>query len=293
MELHTFGIAIPTYKRANLLQRALDSVIYQSYESWVVCVVDDCSPDNTPQIMIPYAERPNIHYIRLEKNSGPCTARNQALSYLMKEKECSHIIFLDDDDYMTPDALKENNKIINDNPEYSWFVSRRIHEDGSYITFFENIVPTSYIDYLTETNVKGDLVNCIASELIGDIRFTDYAYGHESHFFIQLSAKATMFLFDYKSMVTEYLEDGLSLSAPKKTKSEKKRIRKIEKKLLFDAGYVYEHIELIKAKKILDKSYRSEKPYNVVKFMLRYIKARIRSIVADIRLKLNIYLSLI
>lgn len=290
MHLHKIGVVTPTYNRAKLLSRALDSVIAQSYVNWEICVVDDCSPDETPVMMQQYISNPKIHYIRLEKNSGPGTARNRALDYLINEKGCTYITFLDDDDYMTKDAFNVANTVINDNPDHKWFVSHRIHEDGSRISQFKTDIPVSYFDCFTGAGgVQGDAVQFISSELIDNIRFTENVYGREWHFSIQLSKKADMYLYDFDSAVTEYLEDGLSLSSPKQSKEENKRIRKIEKELLLKLGYTYEYIEMLKAKNLFLQSLKTDNPYKVFKKLWRYLRLKVRSLIASVKVMLKVY----
>lgn len=63
------SVIIPTYKRADLLQQALDSVLAQEgvgdSVDMEIIVVDDASPDDTPIVMGRY---PTVHYLRFENN---------------------------------------------------------------------------------------------------------------------------------------------------------------------------------------------------------------------------------
>ncbi len=66
-----FTVVVPTYNRAATLPRALDSLLAQTYESWVALVLDDGSTDATPQVMRAYQERdPRIFYARYPDNRG-------------------------------------------------------------------------------------------------------------------------------------------------------------------------------------------------------------------------------
>ncbi|MDZ7681495.1 MAG: glycosyltransferase [Fodinibius sp.] len=69
---------LTTHNRADLLPRALDSIIAQTYANIEIIVVDDGSKDNTPQIIDEY--RDNIMYIRNEDSQGACRARNIGIS---------------------------------------------------------------------------------------------------------------------------------------------------------------------------------------------------------------------
>ena len=96
------SVVMPTYNCASFIQEAVESVIAQTYPSWELIIVDDCSTDNTKAVLAPYlAKYPNIHYTFLEKNSGPAVARSEAL----KQVKGDYVAFLDSDDLWTPNKL--------------------------------------------------------------------------------------------------------------------------------------------------------------------------------------------
>ncbi len=87
----TYSVVIPTYNRCIPLQRAIDSVLSQSYKNIEIIVVDDGSTDDTATIV---AERyPDIIY-RYQPNQGPAAARNHGIQYATGE----YIALLDSDD---------------------------------------------------------------------------------------------------------------------------------------------------------------------------------------------------
>ena len=104
------SVNITTYNRAHFLSRCLDAVLRQHYEALEINVVDDCSPDNTAEIMAEYVQQdPRIRYFRHETNKGNANARNTAL------KNCNgyYVAFLDDDDeWIDPDKLIKQVKIF-------------------------------------------------------------------------------------------------------------------------------------------------------------------------------------
>ena len=59
-----FSIVIPTYNHATYLERALKSIIYQSFENWEVIVIDNYSTDNTQEIVTDFND-PRIKYIKI------------------------------------------------------------------------------------------------------------------------------------------------------------------------------------------------------------------------------------
>ena len=93
------SVIISTYNRSKLLDKAINSVLNQSYKDFELIVVDDCSTDDTEKVIRKY---PVIH-LKTEKNSGSdALPKNLAISKAQGE----YVAFLDDDDIWRPDTLK-------------------------------------------------------------------------------------------------------------------------------------------------------------------------------------------
>lgn len=98
------SVIMPTYNCGKFILQSLDSVIAQTVTDWEVQIVDDCSTDNTAEVLKPYLEKhPNIHYYVLPQNGGPAVARTEA----MKRATGKYIAFLDSDDLWMPDKLEK------------------------------------------------------------------------------------------------------------------------------------------------------------------------------------------
>ena len=97
----TVSVVIPTYSRANLLPRALESVLNQTYDDFEVIIVDDCSPDNTPKIVKSYSDS-RIKYIRHDRNRGANAARNTGI----RSSSGEYLALLDDDDKWLENKLE-------------------------------------------------------------------------------------------------------------------------------------------------------------------------------------------
>lgn len=98
------SVIMPTYNCAAFIEKSLDSVIAQTVTDWEIQLVDDCSTDNTREVIKPYLEKyPQIHYYCLPENGGPAVARTEAI----KRASGKYIAFLDSDDLWTPDKLEK------------------------------------------------------------------------------------------------------------------------------------------------------------------------------------------
>jgi glycosyltransferase involved in cell wall biosynthesis len=96
---------IPTYNRARTIERAVNSVLGQSWQPIEVIVVDDGSTDQTTDILARYGDR--IRLIR-QKNEGPSAARNAGI----KAARGQIISFLDSDDSWLPDKVERQVKLL-------------------------------------------------------------------------------------------------------------------------------------------------------------------------------------
>lgn len=92
---------ITTKNRADLLPRALDSVLEQTYQNLEIIVVDDGSDDETSQIIEEYQRNHSIIAIRNEKSLGSNKARNQGIEKASGE----FVAGLDDDDEWHPTRI--------------------------------------------------------------------------------------------------------------------------------------------------------------------------------------------
>lgn len=97
-------IVIPTYNRATKVLKPIYSVIKQTYRNWQMVIVDDCSSDDTSDIIGQLVkEQPQIKYVRLGVNSGPSRARNYGMEFANTE----YSAFLDSDDSLDETFLKK------------------------------------------------------------------------------------------------------------------------------------------------------------------------------------------
>jgi len=95
-------IIIPNFNKGNFLDECINSVLKQSYENWKLYIVDDCSNDNSAEILNKYANKNKINIVILKKNKGPSFCRNLGI----RISKAEYIAFLDSDDYWSKDKLK-------------------------------------------------------------------------------------------------------------------------------------------------------------------------------------------
>ncbi|MGI6701986.1 MAG: glycosyltransferase family 2 protein [Christensenellales bacterium] len=117
--MHKVSVIIPTYKRAEKLERAIESVLNQTYHNIEVIIVDDNNPDTeyrkiTEEIMQKYINNPKVIYIKHEKNKNGAAARNTGI----RHSQGLYIAFLDDDDYYLSEKIEKQVNFLEANNEY-------------------------------------------------------------------------------------------------------------------------------------------------------------------------------
>ena len=99
------SVILPTYNRAGLLPRAIDSVMRQTMDDWELWIIDDASSDNTADVVRSYAD-PRIRLDVHDRNQGAAAARNTGLRLAGGRL----IAFLDSDDEWNAGFLERQAK---------------------------------------------------------------------------------------------------------------------------------------------------------------------------------------
>jgi len=109
----TVSVIIPTYNRAHLIGRAVQSVLNQTYRDFELIIVDDGSSDDTEKATRHFEDR-RIVYIRHEKNKGEAADRNTGINSAKGE----YVAFQDSDDESIPERLdKQVNVFQRESPQ--------------------------------------------------------------------------------------------------------------------------------------------------------------------------------
>jgi glycosyltransferase involved in cell wall biosynthesis len=124
----TVSVIIPTYNRAHLIGRSIQSVLDQTYRDFEIIVVDDGSTDNTEEIVKRFNDD-RIRYIKHDTNRGAGAARNTGI----KAARGKYIAFHDSDDECLPEKLEKHIKVFETVPPEVGVVYSdmlQISEDG-------------------------------------------------------------------------------------------------------------------------------------------------------------------
>ncbi|MBS1634831.1 MAG: glycosyltransferase [Bacteroidetes bacterium] len=157
-----FSIVIPTYNRSKLITGTIQSVLMQSYPHFEILVIDDGSTDNTEEVVNSISDK-RIRYFK-KANEERAAARN----YGTMRAKGHYITFLDSDDILSPNFLKEALAMCDreNNPE--WFHIRYMITDD-----MDNVLARKHIYNNNDPNKRlfyeGNFISCIGVFLRKDI----------------------------------------------------------------------------------------------------------------------------
>ncbi|MCC0177747.1 glycosyltransferase family 2 protein [Waterburya agarophytonicola K14] len=131
------SVIIPTYKRGELVSRAINSVLEQSYQNLEIIVVDDHSQDNTADV-VGEIEDDRLRYYCHSTNQGGSAARNTGI----KLARGQYIAFLDSDDVWLPQKLTiQLQAIANRAVNRDWAVSYTKFQKSSTVFYQPSVLP--------------------------------------------------------------------------------------------------------------------------------------------------------
>lgn len=188
------SIITPSWNCGRFVEETLQSILAQTYAHWELLFQDDCSTDNTQQIVLAYAEKDaRIKYACNPQNSGAAITRNNAL----KRAKGKWIAFLDSDDLWLPNKLEEQLKFMVDNnyafsyTNYSE-INEQSHELGKIITGPKHITKYEMYAYCW----PGCLTVMYNRETIGNIQIKSIEKNNDYALWLKVIQYADCHLLD-------------------------------------------------------------------------------------------------
>lgn len=188
------SIITPSYNTARFIGETIRSVQAQTYLYWEMIIIDDCSSDNTDEIVKPFLEcDERIKYVKNKRNSGAAISRNKAL----RMAQGKWIAFLDSDDLWMPEKLERQLKFMIDNGyHFSFHAYQEVDEKSQPLGIL-----VSSIKKVTHFGMyvccwPGCLTVMYDAEYIGLIQGIDLKKNNDVPMWLEISKKADCYFLD-------------------------------------------------------------------------------------------------
>ena len=187
------SIIMPSYNTAQYISESILSVKEQTYNNWELIIVDDCSKDNTDEVVRPFLTDKRIKYFKNDINSGAAVSRNRAL----REAKGKWIAFLDSDDLWNKEKLEKQIRFMQDkNIKFSYTKYIEIDENsqpnGISVSGPKKISKIGMYNYCW----PGCLTVMYDAESIGLIQITDIKKNNDYAMWLKVCRLAKCYLLD-------------------------------------------------------------------------------------------------
>ncbi len=203
------SVVIPVYNTQNYLNECIDSVLNQSFKDFEIICINDGSTDNSLSILSDYEVSDERIKVISQQNRGLGASRNEGLKLAQGE----YVLFLDSDDYLTPDALEKlyNQAYANDLDlilfkiaNFNYKTLKESHSDYFDMKFLKEIVNEDIFNWMIVKDCIFDISVTATSKLfkrslISNIEFPEDLLFEDNLFFTKVifNAKHVYFLDEY------------------------------------------------------------------------------------------------
>ncbi len=205
------SIIMPSWNTGKFIAESIQSVIDQTYTNWELLIVDDCSTDNTDEVVTSFQDE-RIKYFKNEKNYGAALTRNRA----MREAQGEYIAFLDSDDLWTPNKLEKQINFMERNGfSLSYTEYEKIDEEDEllhiYVSGPEKVNKRKMYHY----DYIGQLTMIYSAKVFGLIQIKDIKKNNDYAIRLQLYKKQGTCAYLLKENLAKYRVRKVSISHDK------------------------------------------------------------------------------
>ena len=184
------SVIMPTYNCGRFIAESIRSVLAQTYTHFELLIVDDCSTDNTAEVVASFEDL-RIHYQKNEQNTGAALTRNKAL----RAAKGRYIAFLDADDLWAPEKLEKQVAFMEQHRyAFSYTDYIEIDEDskplGIYVSGKTHVRPFD----MYACCWPGCLTVMYDAKVMGLIQIPDIRKNNDSAIWLQAIRKADCYL---------------------------------------------------------------------------------------------------
>ena len=180
------SVIMPSWNTGKFIAESIQSVIDQTYKNWELLIVDDCSTDNTDQVVASFNDD-RIRYLKNKKNSGAALTRNKAI----REARGEWIAFLDSDDLWFPKKLERQIKFMKkNNLVFSYHEYVKIDEESKQLNIYVSGPRVVTKRKMYNYGYPGCLTFMYSAKYMGMIQIKDIKKNNDYAILLKLCKKA-------------------------------------------------------------------------------------------------------
>lgn len=162
------SVITPVYNAGMVIEKTLQSVFNQTYKSIEIVLVDDCSKDNSQEVISQYLpEHQEIVYFRQPTNQGAGAARNKALELAQGQ----YVAFLDADDMWHPEKIKKQIALLKEmNGAFAYTSIQMVDENDHVVKTKRNVKEQVDYKFLLHNTMIATSTVLIDRTVLGDFR---------------------------------------------------------------------------------------------------------------------------
>lgn len=186
------SVIMPSWNTSKYIAESIKSVINQTYSKWELIIVDDCSSDDTDNVVAQFNDE-RIHYLKNEKNSGAALTRN----YAIREANGEWIAFLDSDDLWYPEKLEKQLEFMNTHGYvFSYHNFEKIDEESNKLNILVSGPGIVTKRKMYNYGYPGCLTFMYSAKVFGLIQIKDIKKNNDYAILLKLCKGADCYLLD-------------------------------------------------------------------------------------------------
>lgn len=225
------SIVTATYNSSNELSATYKSILKQSHQNWEWIITDDCSTDNTMELLQAIKiEDERVKILENNRNAGAAVSRNSSLTHAKGD----FIAFIDSDDLWLPEKLDKQIRFMEENDiDFSFTAYELIDEKGESLGQQIDTQLNSFVTYeemLKKKATLGCSTVMLKRNAFDDITMPLLRTGQDYATWLKL-LKTGKHAYPLTEVLTQYriLPDSISRNKAKKAKRQWQIYREIEK----------------------------------------------------------------
>ncbi len=233
------SIITPSYNCSSYISSTIQSVISQTFIDWEMIIIDDCSTDDSVQLIQSFVDLDTrIKLIQLTQNSGAAVARNKGIEFASER----FIAFLDSDDSWHPHKLEKQVAFMLDNKySFTYTAYEKVDENGKTSGHVGVPSKVSYSDLLKVCSI-GCLTAIYDTEFFGKVYMPLIRKRQDLGLWLRL-LKKTDYAYGMNESLASYTVRSDSISSNKRKAASHTWMlyREVEKLSLVTASYYFSH----------------------------------------------------